>query len=68
MAIGNAVQRGTTVHVYDEKGRPLFSKPAGNDKDDGLKGYTSSAVNIRHSNRIYSYDEKGRQTASTLVR
>lgn len=68
MSIGNAVQRGSMVYVYDEKGRQLFAKSAGSGKDDGLKGYTSSTVNIRHGNLIYTYDEKGHQTAATSAR
>ena len=65
MVIGNAVQRGSVVYVYDEKGRQLFSKPAGTGKDDGLKGYTGSTVNIRRGSVIYTYNEKGQQTYTT---
>lgn len=65
MAIGNVVQRGSLVYVYDEKGRQLFSKPTGTGPADGLKGYTSTTVNIRHGSYIYTFDEKGRQKAST---
>ena len=65
MSIGNAVQRGTTVFVYDEKGRQLFTQSAGVGKDDGLKGYTGSTVNIRRGGTIFTYNEKGRQVATT---
>ena len=68
MAIGNAVQRGGWVHVYDEKGKKLTAIDAGNRKDDGLKGYTSTTVNIRRGNWIYTYDEKGRKLNSTAAR
>ena len=68
MAIGNAVEKGTLVYVYDEKGRQLFSKSKGGMPGDGLKGYTSSTVNIRHGSLIYTYDEKGRQISSTSAR
>lgn len=68
MAIGNAVQRGNTVYVYDEKNRQLFSKSAGVSKDGGLKGYTNSTVNISNGTTIYTYDEKGRQISSTAAR
>ncbi|MCZ7657707.1 MAG: hypothetical protein M5U07_07535 [Xanthobacteraceae bacterium] len=64
MAIGNVVQRGSTVYVYDEKNRQLFSKSAGRGPKDGLMGYTASRVNIRQGNTVYSYDEKGRQIGS----
>jgi len=65
MAIGNAVQRGQVVYIYDEKGRQIGSVPAGNGPKDGLKGYTSSTVNVQRGSMIYTYDEKGRQTGST---
>jgi hypothetical protein len=68
MAIGNAVQRGLFVQVYDDKGRLTCSLPAGNGPKDGLKGYTSSTVNIQRGSFIYSYDEKGRQKGSTPAR
>lgn len=47
MAIGNAVQRGSWVYVYNEKNQQIFIQPAGNGPNDGLKGYTSSTVNIQ---------------------
>jgi len=61
MAIANAVQKGSTVYIYDEKGRPLGSVSAG----DGLYGFTSGSVSIRRGSTIYIYDEKGRPTGST---
>ena len=68
MAIGNAVQRGDFVYVYDEKNHQIFSIPAGNGPDDGLKGYTQSRVNVRRGDYIYSYDEKGHNAGSTPAR
>ncbi|MBV1700609.1 MAG: hypothetical protein KGQ46_02170 [Hyphomicrobiales bacterium] len=68
MAIGNAVQRGTLVYVYDEKGRQLFCVGAGTGPKDGLTGYTSSTVNVRHGSTIYSYDVHGRQISMTSAR
>jgi len=68
MSIGNAVQRGHLVYVYDEKNHQLFCTAAGNGPDDGLKGYTSSRVNVRRGSIIYSYDEKGGQVSSTPAR
>jgi hypothetical protein len=35
--------------------------PAGNGPNDGLKGYTSSQVNVQHGSFIYSYNEKCQQ-------
>jgi hypothetical protein len=68
MAIGNAVQRGSTVFVYDEHNRQIATMPAGSGPDDGLKGYTSSRVNVRRGSTIFSYDEKGRQVGTTPAR
>lgn len=69
MAIGNAVQRGSLVYVYDEKGHQLFAQSAGNAaKGDGLRGYTSSVVNIQRGALIYTYDERGRQVSATPAR
>lgn len=60
MPIGNAVQRGAFVYVYDEKGRQTGSISAGSGREDGLKGYTSSRVSVRRGAFIYLHDEKGR--------
>jgi hypothetical protein len=68
MPIGNAVQRGNSVYIYDEKGRLLGAVSSGNGPDDGLKGYTSTTVNVRRGNVIYTYNEKGRQISATPAR
>ena len=67
MSIGNAVQRGNYVFIYDEKGGQVGMVPAGTGVQDGLKGYTSSAVNVRNGNYIISYDEKGSRVSMTPV-
>ena len=62
MAIGNAVQSGGFVRVYNERNIQLCTIGIGSsNKNDGLKGYTSSTVNIQIGGFIYTYDEKGRQ-------
>ena len=61
MAIGNAVQRGSFVYVYNEKNQQIFTQSAGNGPKDGLKGYTNSTVNIQRGSFIYTYNEKGQQ-------
>ena len=43
MNIANAVQRGSWVHVYNDKNQQLFVQSAGNGPNDGLKGYTSNS-------------------------
>ncbi len=60
MSIGHAVQRGTLIYIYDQNGRQVTSVSApGRWPDDGLKGYTASAVNVQKGTLIYSYDEAG---------
>jgi hypothetical protein len=68
MAIGNTVQRGSWVYVYNEKNQQIFTKPAGSGPNDGLKGYTGGSVNIRRGSWIYTYNEKGQQTGTTSAR
>lgn len=67
MAIANAVQRGPSIYVYDEKNRQLFVKAVGYGPNDGLKGYTSGSVNIQSGGLIYMYDEKGHQIGATAA-
>lgn len=64
MAIGTAVQRGSVVYIYDEKGRQMATISAG----DGMQGYTGSTVSVRRGSVIYTYDERGRQLSTTLAR
>jgi hypothetical protein len=68
MPIGNVVQRGSLVYVYDERGRQISTIMAGSGPSDGLTGYTSSTVNVRRGSVIYSYDTHGRQIATTIAR
>ena len=68
MSIGNAVQRGAFVYIYNEKNQQVGSVPAGSQPGDGLKGYTSSQVNVQRGAFIYSYDERGSQIGSTPAR
>ncbi len=67
MPIGNAIQRDGRVYVYDTDNRLLFSKDAGRGPDEGLKGYTSSTVNIQRDSIIWSYNEQGNQTGVRQV-
>lgn len=62
MSIGNAVQRGSTVYVYDPHGKQLFAKPG------ALHGFTSATVVIRLNTSLVTYNEKGRQIAVTPAR
>lgn len=68
MTIGNVVERGGFVHVYDEKGVQLSTISVGTRPDDRLVGYTANRVNIRMGGFIYSYDERGRVVTTTSAR
>lgn len=64
MPIGNAIQKGQWVYVYDEKGHKTATISTGTHPGDGLMGYTSSSVNVRAGDFIYSYDERGHKTGT----
>jgi YD repeat-containing protein len=68
MAIATAVKRGSSVYVYDGKGRLLTTIGVGNGPNDGLTGYTSTTVSVRRGTSIYTYDEKGRLLTTTSAR
>ena len=57
--IGSAIERGSLICVYDERGRTLFQKALGNGPDDVLLGFTGSTVTVRFGSIIYTYDERG---------
>jgi hypothetical protein len=59
MAIGSAIERGSQVFVYDERGQMLYSKPKGGGPYDGLAGFTGSAVTIQAGSVSYVYGEHG---------
>lgn len=64
MAIANAIPKGSSVYVYDEHGRQIFSISSGTGPNNGLHGFTSSTVSVRRGSSIYTYDEQGRQIYS----
>lgn len=68
MTIGTAVQKGSTVYIYDERGRQISAVSAGGKPPDGLTGYTGSSVSVRKGSTIYTYDEKGRQIGAVSAR
>lgn len=67
MAIGNAQEKGSQIFVYDERGHTLFTKSKGQKPGDGLKGYTSSTVNIQNGSQLITFDERGRQLSAKLA-
>lgn len=60
MPIATAIQKGTTIYVYDEKNHQLFTRSVSS-SDRGLLGYTSTTVSIQKGSIVYTYDQKGRQ-------
>ena len=68
MAIGNVLEKRSFVYVYDERGRQTASILVGSQPEDGLKGYTSTTVNVQKGSYIYTYNEHGSKIASRSVR
>ena len=59
MAIGHAEVRGSSVYVFDEKGKQLYFKSL--PSNGSLAGFTSSTVSIKIGPNTYLYNEKGSQ-------
>jgi hypothetical protein len=53
MAIGSAIERGSLIVVFDERGMTLFSKARGSGPNDGLLGFSSTTVTARSGSFIY---------------
>jgi hypothetical protein len=68
MAIAYAVQRGTLIQVYDERGQTLFTRGVGSGPNNGLKGYTNTTVTIQAGNVIQTIDDRGRTLFVTSTR
>ncbi len=68
MAIGVAVQKGCTVHIYDPKGNHLGSVSVSGKQPDGLVGFTTATVSVRKGCAIHTYDERGNHRGSVSVR
>ena len=60
--ISVALQRGSTVYVYNEKNIQIFSR------NGELYGYTSNSVSIKRNNTVYIYNERGIQTSNHFVK
>ncbi|WP_198304372.1 hypothetical protein [Arcobacter vandammei] len=67
MAIGSAIEKTNFVHVYDEKGRQIFTKEYKQKNGDKLMGYTNSTVSIKKGKMLYTYDEKGKQISTKWI-
>ncbi|HOO88225.1 MAG TPA: hypothetical protein P5201_11840 [Aminobacteriaceae bacterium] len=53
MAISTAVQKGSTVYVYNEKNGQICAKSG------TLMGFTSTTFSVKQGNTVYTYNEKG---------
>lgn len=62
MAISVAIQKGSSVYVYDDRNHLIFTKIG------ELYGFTSSTVSLRKGSCVYTYDERGRQKSSHIVK
>ena len=59
--IALAIIKNGSLHVYDEKNRQLFTRPA---SGLTLLGFTASSVSVASKTTAHVYDEKGRQISS----
>ena len=59
--IALAIIKNSSLDVYDEKNRQLFTRPA---SGLTLLGFTASNVSVASKTTAYIYDEKGRQISS----
>lgn len=59
--IALAIIKNGSLHVYNEKNRQLFTRPA---SGLTLLGFTASSVSVASKTTAYVYDEKGRQISS----
>ena len=48
-----AIQKGSTVYIYGEHNRLLFTK------NGDLHGYTGSSVSVKKGNTVYTYNDRG---------
>ena len=59
MAIGSAIERGSMIVVFDERGMTLFSKARGSGPKDGLLGFSGSTVTARYGSVIFTVRREG---------
>lgn len=56
--IATAIQRASTIYVYNEKNALIRTLPG------TLHGFTGTTVSVKRANTIYVYDEKGKLISS----
>ena len=63
--IASAVERGSYIYVYNDKGNQICAiSGGGSGPKDGLQGYTGSTVSVRRGSYIYVYNAKGNQISA----
>ena len=68
MTIASAVQSGQLVRLYNERGQVIHTFNVGTSPNDGLAGYTSSAVTIRQGAFMRTYNERGQLMSTTTAK
>ena len=58
MAIGNVVQNGPMITIYDERGQQIGCIMAGSGQ---LVGYTGLSVSVKNGPIVTIYNERGQQ-------
>ncbi len=57
-----AIQKGSTVYVYNEKNSTIFTVMG------ELHGYTSTTVTVKKGTTMYTYNERGSVINTRMVR
>lgn len=64
MGIATAVQKGSFIYMYDEKGKQLGIAAAGSGK---FVGYSATFVCVQKGSFVYTYNEKGSQIGTVSI-
>lgn len=57
--IVTAVERGSFVYAYNDKGSIITTVNRGSGPKDGLVGYTQSTISVRRGDFVYVYNPNG---------
>ncbi|WP_418185342.1 hypothetical protein ACNSOS_11095 [Aliarcobacter vitoriensis] len=67
MAIGNVMEKGNYVYIYDEKNQQTGMISIFPNNGDRLMGYTSSTINVKKGSYVYTYNEKAQQISMRSI-
>lgn len=65
--IGNVIQKGSTIYIYDEYNHVTGTIPVGKNSNDGLKSFTGEFVNVQKNGILYSYNGRGSVLATRSI-